>query len=153
MHAHGVEFIVIGGQAEYIFGSPRITYDVDLCYRRTPENLQRLASALRELKPRLRNAPPDIPVVLDAKALALGSNYTFDTDFGPLDLLGWVDPLGDYEALLRNCESYHLGDLHLQVIALDDLIRIKQHIQRFKDSESLLQLLAIKRVREETGQR
>lgn len=43
---HGVEFIVIGGQAETIFGSPRITYDVDLCYRRTRANLERLANAL-----------------------------------------------------------------------------------------------------------
>lgn len=28
---HLVEFLVIGGQAEYLFGSPRVTYDVDLC--------------------------------------------------------------------------------------------------------------------------
>ncbi|HET6248099.1 MAG TPA: hypothetical protein VFE47_10415 [Tepidisphaeraceae bacterium] len=28
---HGVEFLVIGGQAETLMGSPRITYDVDLC--------------------------------------------------------------------------------------------------------------------------
>jgi predicted nucleotidyltransferase len=41
MTDHGVEFIVIGGQAEAAFGSPRITYDVDLCYRRTADNLQR----------------------------------------------------------------------------------------------------------------
>lgn len=31
----------------------------------------------------------------------------------------------------------------------DDLIRIKQHIQRPKDRESLMQLLAIQRVTEE----
>lgn len=31
---HGVEFIVVGGQAEALMGSPRVTYDVDLCYRR-----------------------------------------------------------------------------------------------------------------------
>ena len=26
---HGVDFIVIGGQAESLMGSPRVTYDVD----------------------------------------------------------------------------------------------------------------------------
>jgi hypothetical protein len=41
----------------------------------------------------------------------------------------------------------------LKVIALDDLIRVKEHIARKKDSESLFQLRAIKRLREETGQR
>jgi hypothetical protein len=52
--AHGVEFLVIGGQAEAAFGSPRVTYDVDLCHRRTAANLERLAAALRELNPSLR---------------------------------------------------------------------------------------------------
>ena len=71
--AHGVEFIVVGGQAELIPGSPRITYDIDLCYRRTEENLKRLAAALREIKPKLRNAPPDLPFIIDEHSLALGS--------------------------------------------------------------------------------
>jgi hypothetical protein len=68
LDAHGVEFIVIGGQAETLFGSPRITYDIDLCYRRTNQNLERLAVALRELNPSLRGAPPDLPFQLDARA-------------------------------------------------------------------------------------
>src|SRR5215207_7774720 len=79
---HGVEFIVIGGQAEYLFGSPRVTYDVDLCYRRTRENLERLAAALNDLKPTLRGAPPDLPFVIDARSLALGENFTFNTTVG-----------------------------------------------------------------------
>lgn len=32
---HGVEFMVIGGQAAVLLGSPLPTFDVDLCYRRT----------------------------------------------------------------------------------------------------------------------
>lgn len=58
---HGVRFIVIGGQAESIMGSPRLTYDADLCYQRTADNLERLASALQEINPTLRGAPPDLP--------------------------------------------------------------------------------------------
>lgn len=85
---HGVEFLVIGGQAAVLHGSPIPTYDIDLCYRRTPENLERLAEALRELHPTLRGAPPDLPFRLDAQSLALGANFTFNTDEGPLDLLG-----------------------------------------------------------------
>jgi hypothetical protein len=96
---HGVEFIVIGGQAQTLMGSPRVTFDIDLCYRRTKGNLERLALALKELNPKLRGAPSDVPVILDARALALGNNYTFETDVGKLDLLGWVEPHGDYEKL------------------------------------------------------
>jgi hypothetical protein len=34
---HRVEFLVVGGQAEVLMGSPRVTYDTDLCYCRTKE--------------------------------------------------------------------------------------------------------------------
>jgi predicted nucleotidyltransferase len=147
--AHGVEFMMIGGQAEALMGSSRVTYDFDLCYRRTPENLQRLADALKELKPTLRGAPPDVPVVLDACALALGNNFTLETSIGSLDLLGHVEPIGDYENLIKSAEEFSLDELRVKTIGLEDLIRIKERIARPKDRDSLLQLLAIRRVRSE----
>src|SRR5205823_1779242 len=96
MLAHGVKFIVIGGQAEYLMGSPRVTFDVDLCYERSKENLQRLADALKEIGVTLRGAPAGVPFRLDAKTLEMGANFTFDTPLDKLDLLGWVEPLGDF---------------------------------------------------------
>lgn len=144
---HGVEFLVVGGQAEVLMGSPRVTFDTDLCYRRTPENLERLAAALQELHPTLRGAPADLPFQLDAQALVFGNNYTLNTSIGPVDLLGWVEPLGSFEALLPKCEHYTIGNLTIRTIGLEDLITIKHHIGRSKDRESLLQLLAIQSVR------
>jgi hypothetical protein len=149
LHRHGVEHIVIGGSAAVLLGSPLPTYDVDLCYRRTEENLKCLAEALREIKPTLRGAPPDLPFRLDATSLALGNNFTFNTDLGPLDLLGWVEPIGSYEQLRPNADQMTLGDLPILVIGLDDLIRIKRHFRRPKDQVALLQLEEIKRMREE----
>jgi predicted nucleotidyltransferase len=146
---NGVEFIVIGGQAETLMGSPRVTCDVDLCYRRTPENLEHLAIALKSLKPTLRDAPPDLPLIIDARALSLGNNYSFQTLLGSLDLLGWVEPLGDYESLVKSAQTFLVGDIQLKVIGLDDLIRVKEHIGRAKDRDSLWQLLAIRRLRDE----
>ena len=121
------------------------------CYERTAENLERLATALGELKPKLRGVPPGLPFILDARSLALGANFTFDTQFGDLDLLGHVEPIGDYACLDKRATTYRVADLELRVIDLDDLIRIKRHINRLKDRESLFQLLAIKKTREETG--
>jgi predicted nucleotidyltransferase len=146
---HGVEFVVIGGQAAALLGSPIPTYDVDLCYRRTSENLERLATALRELHPSLRGAPPGLPFRLDAESLALGANFTFDTDEGPLDLLGWVEPLGTYEDLLSSCNAINVGAFCLQVIGLDDLIAVKRHLGRPKDQATLVQLEAIRRMVDE----
>ena len=62
----GVEFMVIGGQAEALMGGARVTYDVDLCYRRTPENIERLARALNRLRLTLRGAPPDLKFRIEA---------------------------------------------------------------------------------------
>jgi hypothetical protein len=146
---HGVEFLVIGGQAEILMGSPRVTFDTDLCYRRSQDNLERLAAALKEIRPTLRGAPADLPFRLDSQALALGSNFTFDTSLGPLDLLAWVEPLGPYEALLPSSETYAGVNQTLRTVGLEDLITIKQHIGRSKDRESLLQLLAIREIRKQ----
>lgn len=49
LRAHDVKFIVIGGQAEALMGSPRVTYDVDLCYQRSSQNLENLAAALKQM--------------------------------------------------------------------------------------------------------
>lgn len=148
---HGVESIVVGGQAELLHGSARVTFDLDLCYRRSADNLDRLACALRELKPTLRGAPADLPFVIDSNSLALGSNFTFATELIPLDLLGELEPIGGYEQLIEHADTYRIGDIDVRVIGLDDLITIKQHIGRPKDRDSLQHLLAIKRVREESA--
>ena len=146
---HGVQFVVIGGQAELLLGSARVTLDTDLCYRRSRENLTSLVAALVELKPSLRGAPADLPFRLDAESLALGCNFTFRTTEGDLDLLGYVEPLGTYDDIAPRAESMQLGEITIQVASLDDLIRIKSHLGRPKDRESLLHLQAIKRIREE----
>jgi hypothetical protein len=147
---HRVEYLVIGGQAAALLGSSMPTYDTDLCYRRTAENLERLAAALKELHPTLRGVPPDLPFRLDAQSLALGSNFTFNTDLGPLDLLGWVEPFGLYEELAKRAETVDLEGTSVSVICLDDLIRIKQHIGRPKDKMALIHLEAIKKLKEQT---
>jgi len=144
-----VEFIVVGGQAETLHGSARVTFDIDVCYRRTRENLIRLAEALKRLHPRLRGAPPDLPFRLDAESLALGSNFTFVTDAGDLDMLGHLEPIGEYDDLVDHAEWFDIGGVRVLVISLDDLIRIKQHLQRPKDCDSLRHLLAIRKLKEE----
>jgi len=40
METHHVPVVVIGGQAEALHGSTRVTLDVDLCYRREPGDLE-----------------------------------------------------------------------------------------------------------------
>lgn len=136
------------------WAAPAVTYDVDLCYRRSTDNLERLATALATLNLTLRGAPTDLKFRLDAQALALGQNYTFEVDGEyPLFLLGYLEPIGTYEDLLPHAEMVAIADRPTRVIGLDDLIRIKRYLNRPKDRESLLQLEAIRRLREQEGLR
>jgi hypothetical protein len=68
------------------------------------------------------------------------------TRFGDVDFLGHVEPLGDFDALAKRAKAYPVGSARVLVIDLDDLIRIKEHINRPKDRDSLFQLRAIKKL-------
>lgn len=68
-----VEFIVVGGVAARAHGSARLTNDLDVVYRRTPENIARLASALAphcliEVK-RAAGRAKDLEVIAELEAL------------------------------------------------------------------------------------
>jgi len=65
----GVRFVLIGGYAGALRGSPVITGDLDICYARDDDNLARLADALGSLDAHVRGAPRDVPFQLDARTL------------------------------------------------------------------------------------
>src|SRR5262245_52561481 len=67
-----VEFVVVGGVSAVLQGAGVVTLDLDLCYRRTEENIARLVGALAPLKPRPRGFPADLPFIFDARTVQLG---------------------------------------------------------------------------------
>src|SRR5579859_2660197 len=95
----GVNFVVIGGYAATLHGSAYLTRDLDICYERTPENMERLVSALRPYHPRLRGAPEGLPFLFDVQTLSNGMNFTLATDLGDIDLLGHLSGLGEFPAV------------------------------------------------------
>ena len=46
---HKADFIVVGGVCAVLHGAPISTFDLDLVHSRSPDNLGRLISALKEL--------------------------------------------------------------------------------------------------------
>jgi hypothetical protein len=133
--ARRVRFVVIGGFASQLRASPSLTGDTDVCYARDPENLERMASALRDLEASLRGAPADVPFVLDAKTLGTGDRFTFDTTAGAVDILGHPSGIpGGYEELERAADDMEIAPgLTVRVASVDDLIRMKRAAGRPKD--------------------
>jgi hypothetical protein len=69
-----------------------------------------------------------------------------------LNLHGLLEPVGDYDVLAPRAERIELGEDTVLVISLDDRIRVKQHLQGPGDHSSLMQLLAIRRIRQESAE-
>lgn len=135
-----VWFVLVGGFAATVLGSPRITVDLDIVYARDADNLARLAGALEPLSPYLRGAPAGLPFRLDASTLARGLNFTLTTAMGDLDLLGEVVGGGTYEQLLRHSSRIRVFDTDIDVVTLPQLIRLKRAAGRPKDLEALAEL-------------
>lgn len=140
--------MVIGGIAATFQGSTTITRDFDICYSRERANLDRLASALRELDVRLRGVDVDVPIQVDGATLRNGLNFTFKTKHGDFDCLG--DPGGgfDYELLKRNADQMDVTGWKVMVASLDDIIAMKRAAGRIKDRIEVENLSALREVRD-----
>lgn len=140
---HDVRFVIVGGVAARIWGSPTTTRDVDICAARTPDDLERLAQALISLEARLRGVDDEVPFILEARTLAAGGNFTFSTRLGPLDVLAYPAGVQGYDELIEHARPVKLGDLDVLVADLDDLITMKTAAGRPKDRVEVEILRAI----------
>jgi hypothetical protein len=139
-----VRFVLIGGYAGALRGSPIITGDVDVCHARDDANLERLAEALRSLDARLRGGPPDVPFQLDARSLRAGDRFTFSTSAGALDILGTPSGTKGFTDLDANATDEEIDGLTVRVASLDDLIRMKRAAGRPTDRIALEWLSAVR---------
>ena len=153
LEEHGVRFVVIGGIGGRLHGSPTVTNDTDICYERTPENLERLAGALRSIKAKLRGVQEDVPFILDEKTLAAGDHFTFTTQAGDLDCLGTPSGVSGFEQLAERAAPFDVDGLTVLVASLDDLIAMKRAAGRPKDLIEVEVLAAVRAEAEESRDR
>lgn len=138
LNQEGVRYVIIGGLAAKVHGSPTLTVDLDICYAREPDDLERLATVLSELGVNLREARAGLPFKGDSETLRRGDHFTLTTTYGDLDLLGTPAGVGGYDELAANALEAELDDgLVVKVASLDDLIRMKRAAGRPKDRVEL----------------
>jgi hypothetical protein len=141
--SHDVAFILVGGAAAIAHGSARLTQDLDIVYDRTPENLDRLVSALAPFKPYLRGVPVGLPFAWDRATLSRGLNFTLVTSLGDIDLLGEMAGGGSYRDLQGGAIQLEVFHNRCLCLSLAQLIRAKRAAGRPKDLEALAELEAI----------
>lgn len=136
LRSHDVDFIVIGGVSAVMHGAPISTFDLDIIHDRAAENVDRLLSALSELKAYYRGRSGQ-RIQPQRDQLSGFGHQLLMTDAGPLDVLG---ALGDvvYEDLLPDTTEFNLeGIPQLRVLNLDRLIQLKEAAGREKDRAML----------------
>lgn len=133
----GVDFVLIGGLAAQVHGSPSLTGDIDICHSLERANLDRLARALGRLVAVRRMMPTGIDAPVDSLALRAGDVFTLTTRFGDLDLLAHPDPEMGYERLRAGSISAEILGIPVWVASLDDLIAMKRAADRPKDRVEL----------------
>lgn len=133
---HRVDFLLIGGWAAKLHGSPTVTADIEICHARDFGNLVRLADALSGLDVRLRGVGDDVPFTVDVRTLRAGDVFTLSSVAGDIDLLGSPAGIESLEVLMENAD----------VLELDDLIRMKEAVGRPKD---LIEVEVLEALRQE----
>ncbi len=140
----GVEFVIVGGIAIRGHGGNYITEDLDICYARNRQNLKRIADVLSPLKPRPRGFKDDLPFVFDWSTLQQGTNFTFITSMGDVDLLGEVKGLGVYDDLIADSIAIDLEGFATHILSIPNLIIAKEAAARPKDEPGLKVLYALR---------
>jgi hypothetical protein len=137
LHDANVEFLVVGGLAAVLNGTPVHTYDVDVVHRRTPQNVDRLMPVLDALDAVYRIQPERR--LRPAKSALLSTGHqNLMTKYGPLDVLGSIGERLGYEELLpHSSEMLIRSDFRARVLNLETLIEIKEQLGGEKDRAML----------------
>ena len=111
----GVDYVLIGGLAGVLHGSPAMTNDADIVPSRTDENLGRLSEALRALGARLRSTADPEGVAFDPHPVLLAAMSVINTTTrcGDLDIAFVPDGTDGYEDLIARAVTFDGNGLGL----------------------------------------
>ncbi|MFZ1926529.1 MAG: hypothetical protein WAU42_10340 [Solirubrobacteraceae bacterium] len=145
LEERGVKHIVIGGFAVNAHGFIRVSKDLDIVPDPSGKNLEKLASALRELN--AGNAEggdfedgefPLDPTSVDD--LIQGGNFRLETDLGELDIMQWIaglDADNPYAELAEQALEGQPEGINVLICSLAHLRAMKQAAGRPRDLDDL----------------
>jgi len=147
----GVDFVIVGGFAGVVHGCTYVTQDVDICCDFCAANLLALQAALCDVHPVHRMTPERKELELTEENCGQLKNLYLDTDIGQLDCVSFIDGVGDYSQVRQASEVVEVQDMQIRTLGLDALIKAKKAMNRPRDREAVVQLEAIKKLKEGGG--
>jgi hypothetical protein len=138
-----VDFVIVGGFAGMLHGSSLVTRDLDVCAVLNASNVAKLREALRDLRPTHRLTPQRLSFLENPEPGVGMKNLYLETDLGPVDFLGSILGIGEFERVRAASIEIELFGRRCRVISLQDLIRAKEALGRDKDLLAAKELRAI----------
>jgi len=142
---HRVDFLVIGGVAAQVHGRRRTTKDLDVTPAPDPENLARLHAALVALDAHPAELGPGAPTPTVEKLLSAPIVVPLNTRHGELHVLNEVPGARAYDEMRTRALTIDLDGIAVQIVGVDDLIRMKQTAGRPSDIEDIAAITAVAR--------
>lgn len=148
---HDVRYVLIGGLAATLYGSPHVTTDVVITPETEGDNLRKLSEALVEMDARIRVEGIPEGLVFDPAPSMLRrvSILNLSTRYGDLDLTFKPAGTDGFSDLRRGARVINVRDTPVVIASLADVIRSKEAAGRTKD---LLTLPTLKRLLERMEQ-
>ena len=139
---HRVRYVLIGAVAARLQGFPRMTADADITPARDPENLSRLALALKRLDARIftESVPEGLPFDCSASMLGRAQLWNLVTKAGRLDLAFTPSGTGGYEDLVRDAVPFEVYGVKVNAASLEAIIRSKEAADRPQDRQDVIVL-------------
>ena len=143
--AHGVQSLLMGGQACILYGAAEFSRDADIAILATPENLRRLQAAVTALEAAVVAVPP-----FEARYLARGHAVHFrcereDVRGLRIDVMARMRGVDEFPRLWERRTTLTIAadgapSLDVDLLALPDLVAAKK-TQRDKDWPMLRRLV------------
>lgn len=134
--ARRVKYLLIGGLAAVLYGSPRLTKDIDLYIEPTPENAKRALAALK--------AADFGTASLTTPQKLLQHEVTILEDYIRVDILTRVKGIS-FDRAWKRRSIKEIEGVRVPVVSLDDLILSKKAAGRSVDLEDIKILRSIRR--------
>lgn len=131
-----VKFILVGGLAAVVQGSPVTTMDVDIVYNRSSENISKLFTFLKSIDAIYRRLDNKIIVPREEDFSGMG-HALFSTRLGPIDVLAFIEQEKTYEDLFKHTVEIEFRGHTIHVLNIKTLIELKKTSKDPKDKQRL----------------
>ena len=138
-----VNYLIVGGEAVIYYGHARLTGDIDIFYERSNKNVKKLFNMLNEF---WNN---DIPGISNQKELMhKGMVFQFGVPPNRIDLINTIENIKFQDAWGNKKEDIinnEKREIKIFYIGLNELIKNKEAINRFRDKDDLIFLKELKK--------